>query len=286
MAEYVRTGFWRRLWRHKAGHWSMAVLMGLILLALAAPIIASHSPVDTDLSAVRQPPSTLHWLGTDELGRDIFSRLLYGARVSLTVGFCAILLSTVVGLLFGFISGYFGGIIDNLLMRLVDGLLSLPTLVLVLALQALGTQSLWNVVMVIAFANWMQTARLVRTEFISIKQKAFVKTAVTTGTTDSKIIIRYILPNCMPSVIVLATINVGHAIVTEAALSFLGLGIPPHLPSWGNMLIGGQRSILLGNWWITLFPGLMIIGTVLAVNFVGDAVRDALDPLSVYRKPS
>ncbi len=286
MADAIRTGFWLRLWRHKFGHWSMAILVLLVLLAIAAPVIAPHNPVDTDLSAVSQPPSILHMLGTDELGRDIFSRLLYGARVSLTVGFGAVLLSTVVGVLLGFISGYFGGIIDNVLMRFVDGLLSLPTIVLVLALQALGDQNIWNVVLVIAFANWMQTARLVRTEFLSIKQKPFVKAAVTTGTKDSNIMLRYILPNCMPSVIVLATINVGHAIITEAALSFLGLGIPPHLPSWGNMLIGGQRSILLGNWWITLFPGLMIISTVLAVNFVGDAVRDALDPLSMYKKSS
>ena len=273
--------FWQRFLRHSIGNIGLGILVTFTLLAIFAPIIATYSPVDTNLAFVRQAPEGSYWMGTDELGRDIWSRLLYGAQVSLLVGISSVLLSTTMGLGFGLVSGYAGGIIDNIMMRLVDGLLSLPALLLVIALQSLGKQGLWSVVLVIAATNWMQTARLVRTEFLSMKQRPFVQAAVVTGTSDLHLIFRHILPNCLASVVVLATINVGHAIVTEAALSFLGLGIPPHQPSWGNMLMGGQRSILAGCWWITFFPGMMIVTTVLAVNFVGDAIRDALDPLSL-----
>ena len=280
MANQIKQyGFWQRFFLHKIGNCGLGILILFTLLAIFAPVIAPHSPIDTNLQAVRQSPQSASWLGTDELGRDIFSRLLYGARVSLLVGISSVLLATTIGLGFGLASGYAGGIVDNIMMRLVDGLLSLPTLILVIALQSLGKQDLWNVVVVIAATNWMQTARLVRTEFLSVKQRPFVKAAVITGTSNLKLIFRHILPNCLASVVVLATINVGHAIVTEAALSFLGLGIPPHQPSWGNMLMGGQRSILAGCWWITFFPGMMIVTTVLAINFVGDGIRDALDPL-------
>lgn len=272
--------------RHKLGMAGLTIFIIMSVIAVLAPLIAPHSPVDTNLNLVRQPPQFGYWLGTDELGRDILSRLLYGARVSLLVGVCSVFLSTTIGLGYGIISGYAGGYIDNVMMRLVDGLLSLPTIVLVIAVQSIGQQSLGGVVVVIALTSWMQTSRLVRTEFISIKQRAFVKAAAVGGASDWRLIYRHILPNCLATVIVLATINIGHAIVTEAALSFLGLGIPPHMPSWGNMLIGGQRSILAGCWWITLFPGLMIVITVLALNFLGDGIRDALDPLSIRVKKS
>lgn len=272
--------FWHTFFRHRVGRCGLVVLFVCTVLALLAPLIAPYSPIDTDLAVVRQAPQLSHIMGTDELGRDIFSRLLYGARVSLLVGISSVILSTTIGLGVGLISGYAGGLVDNVMMRIVDGLLSLPALVLVIALQSLGTQGLWSVILVIAFTNWMQTARLVRTEFLSIKGRPFVKAAVTTGASDWSLVFKYILPNCLASVVVLATINVGHAIVTEAALSFLGLGIPPHQPSWGNMLMGGQRSILTGCWWITFYPGMLIVLTVLAINFVGDAIRDALDPLS------
>ncbi len=280
MGEKQQT-FWQRFLLHRIGNFGLGIIVIFSLLAIFAPLIATYSPLDTNLSAVRQAPQTSYWLGTDELGRDVFSRLLYGARVSLLVGISSVLLSTTIGLGFGLLSGYAGGIVDNIMMRLVDGLLSLPALILVIALQSLGKQGLWSVVLVIAATNWMQTARLVRTEFLSMKQRPFVKAAVVTGASDLHLIFRHILPNCLASVVVLATINVGHAIVTEASLSFLGLGIPPHEPSWGNMLMGGQRSILAGCWWITFFPGMMIVATVLAINFVGDAIRDALDPLSL-----
>jgi peptide/nickel transport system permease protein len=281
MVKQEQYTFWQRFLRHRIGNFGLGIVVVFSILALFAPLIAIHNPVDVNLTMVRQVPQGEYWLGTDELGRDVFSRLLYGARVSLLVGISSVLLSTTIGLGFGLVSGYAGGIVDNMMMRLVDGLLSLPALILVIALQSLGKQGLWSVVLVIAATNWMQTARLVRTEFLSMKQRSFVKAAVVTGTSDFKVIFRHILPNCLASVVVLATINVGHAIVTEASLSFLGLGIPPHQPSWGNMLMGGQRSILAGCWWITFFPGMMIVATVLAVNFVGDAIRDALDPLSL-----
>lgn len=279
MVEAKRAGFWKRLYYHRIGKWGLVILIIYTILVLAAPLLATHSPVDTDLTVVRKPPQLSHLMGTDELGRDIYSRLLYGGRVSLMVGVASVLLSTTIGLAYGLLSGYMGGIFDNILMRIVDGLLSLPTLVLVIALQSLGKQGLWSVVLVIACTTWMQTARLVRIEFLSVKQRSFVKAAVAGGASQWNLAMKHILPNCLPSIVVLATLNIGHAIITEAALSFLGLGIPPHQPSWGNMLMGGQRSILAGCWWITLFPGLAIITTVLAVNFVGDAIRDALNPL-------
>lgn len=280
MIEEKRANFWRRLYDHPIGRWGMMILLVYIVLVLAAPILATHSPVDTDLTAVREAPSFQHLFGTDELGRDIYSRLLYGGKVSLWVGVASVVLSTTIGLIYGLVSGYAGGILDNILMRIVDGLLSLPTLVMVIALQSLGKQGLLSVVLVIAFTTWMQTARLVRTEFLVVKQRSFVKAALAGGASQWNLVIKHILPNCLPSLVVLATLNIGHAIITEAALSFLGLGIPPHQPSWGNMLMGGQRSILVGCWWITLFPGIAIVSTVLAINFVGDAIRDALDPLA------
>lgn len=276
------TTFWQRFFRHRLGNVGLVFLTICILAAVCAPLLTAFSAVDTNLAAVRQAPTYEHWLGTDELGRDIWSRLIYGARVSLLVGVASVVLSTTIGLGFGVVSGYLGGLADNILMRIVDGLLSLPSLVLVIALQALGNQGLISVVLVIACTTWMQTARLVRTEFLSVKQRPFVKAAAVAGASDWALVFRHTLPNCLASVVVLATLNVGHAIITEAALSFLGMGIPPHQPSWGNMLMGGQRSILAGAWWITLFPGLMIVATVLAVNFVGDAIRDALDPLRFY----
>lgn len=272
-----------RFYRHKMGHLGAILLALMAALALFASYLGQYDPAATNLTLVRQPPSGLHLLGTDELGRDVLSRLLYGAKVSLLVGIASVLLSTTLGVTYGIVSGYLGGRIDSVMMRLVDGLLSLPTLVLVIAFQALGQQGLWNVILVIACTSWMQTARLVRTEFMSIKQRPFVDAARVLGTSDWQIIIRHILPHCLASVVVMATINVGHAIMTEAALSFLGLGIPPYQPSWGNMLMGGQRTMLAGAWWITVFPGLAIVVTVLAINFIGDALRDSLDPRTAMR---
>lgn len=279
-----RSSFRQRFACHPLGRIGIGVLVVLSLLALLAPVLAPYSPVDTDLSVVRQPPQAGHWLGTDELGRDVLSRLLYGARVSLSVGLAAVILSTLIGFGFGLLSGYAGGITDNILMRLIDGLLSIPTLVLVIAIQSLGTQGLTSVVLVIAGTSWMQVARLVRTEFLGIKQRTFIKGAIAAGTTQWNLVFRHIVPNCLATVIVIATLDIGHAIVTEAALSFLGMGIPPHEASWGNMLMGGQRSILAGVWWITLFPGAMIVITVLATTLVGDAIRDSLDPLAARKK--
>jgi peptide/nickel transport system permease protein len=278
MSEHYGAGFWSRFSQHRIGQAGSLLLLAFLLLAIFAPLLTPYNPVDVDLAVVRQSPGQFHWLGTDELGRDIWSRLIYGARVSLLVGIASVLIATTLGLGFGIVSGYLGGHVDAVLMRVLDGLLSLPSLLLVIAMQSFGHQGLWNVIIVIAFTSWMQTARLVRTEFLSIKQRPFIKAAVAVGTPQGRLVFRHILPNCLASIAVLATISVGHAIVTEAALSFLGLGIPPHEPSWGNMLMDGQRSILMGAWWITFFPGLMIILTVLSVNLVGDAFRDALSP--------
>ncbi|MDR1702514.1 MAG: ABC transporter permease, partial [Sporomusaceae bacterium] len=227
----MANNFWRRFFRHRAGNISLIFLITAAIFTFAAPYLPLASPTDTNMSAIRQAPQSAHLLGTDDLGRDILSRLLYGGQVSLLVGLSSVFIATTAGILFGLLSGYAGALIDTILMRIIDGLLSIPTLVLVVVVQSVSSPGLLSVVLVIAATTWMQTARIVRTEFLSVKQRPFVKAALACGASDFKIVFRHILPNCMASVVVLATINVGHAIVTESALSFLGMGIPPHQPS-------------------------------------------------------
>lgn len=257
------------------------VLMVMAIMVIGAPLFTAKDPTAVELTKTLKPPGQGNWLGTDEMGRDIWTRLLYGGRVSLLVGVASVAVSTVLGVTYGAVSGYVGGWIDRVLMRIIDALLCLPSMLIMLVIQSMTKPSLTNVVLVIGFTTWMQMSRLVRTEVLSLKEREFVLAAKAAGTPVWKIILRHLVPHCSPTIIVMATVGVGHAILSEASLSFLGLGIPPHQPSWGNMLIGGQNQILAGAWWIPVFPGAMIICTVLAITFASDGLQHMLLPMNV-----
>jgi len=224
-----------------------------------------------------EPPSFAHPLGTDDLGRDVLARILYGARISLLVGFVAVGLATLIGVFLGALSGYYGRWVDSLIMRFVDIMLCFPTFFLILAVIAFLEPSIWNIMIIIGLTSWMGVARLVRAEFLSLRERDFVVAAKALGATDRRIIFRHILPNALSPVLVSATLGVAGAILTESALSFLGIGVQPPTPSWGNMLITGKQT--LGTaWWLSVFPGMAILLTVLGYNLLGEGIRDALDP--------
>jgi peptide/nickel transport system permease protein len=262
--------------RHRTAFLAGFVLGAIVLLALGAPLIAPYPPDYIDLAARARPPGPDHLLGTDRLGRDIASRLLYGARVSLFVAGTAILLATVLGTVVGLVAGYLGGWVDVVLSRTVDALLSMPTFFILVAVQSLLPPSVWNVVGIIGLTVWLGLARIVRGQVLSLREREFILAARAVGVPTGRIILRHLLPNVAGPVIVFATLGVADAILIEAALSFLGLGVPPFEASWGNMLTDGQVAALSGAWWIPLFPGLVILITALAVNLVGDGLQQAV----------
>jgi peptide/nickel transport system permease protein len=255
----------------------------LVIPALLAPQVAPYDPLKGSLSKRLKAPawqeggSIAHPLGTDKLGRDIMSRIIYGARVSLAVSLVAIVVGGVVGTSLGLISGYFGGRVDALLMRLVDISLSLPTILLALVLVAAVGPSFWTVITVLVVLLWARYARLVRGETLSIKERDFIARARVAGASHTRIMAKYIFPNVINSLIVLATLQVGYVILLESALSFLGAGLPRPTPAWGLMVADG-RELIVSAWWVSMFPGLAIMLTVLALNLLGDWLRDHLDP--------
>lgn len=257
---------------------SLFTLLLIIVCSALAPMLTGYDPAGVDLSAVYQHPSAEHIMGTDEMGRDVFTRLLYGGRVSLMVGMLSIIISTVAGSAYGALSGFLGRRIDAVMMRLLDALMSVPNMFLMLVFQVLLGAGILNIIIVIGFTSWMQTARMVRAEVLSLKERDFVKAAVIMGTPWWRIITKHLMPHCLATISVVVTVGVGHAIMSEASLSFLGLGIPPHRPSWGNMLMGGQNSILAGAWWIPFFPGLAVVATVLSIIYLGDYLQVRLNP--------
>lgn len=260
------------------------VLLGLFLLAgLLAPLLAPHAPTTTSLRLKRTPPvwvaggHTAYPLGTDHLGRDILSRLLYGARISLLVSVVGIGIGGVIGTGLGLLAGYHGGWVDSVIMRVTDMTLAIHTYLVAIVLAVVWGPSLTNVVVVVAFLLWGQYARQARGEVLSVKARDFVAAARAVGCPSGRLMLRHILPNILNSLIVLSTLQVGRIIVLEAALSFLGAGIPPPTPSWGVMVADG-RAVLASAWWISTFPGVAILLVVLSVNLVGDTLRDLLDP--------
>ncbi|SKA17904.1 peptide/nickel transport system permease protein [Trichlorobacter thiogenes] len=255
----------------------ISVVSILLLLALLAPIISPYNPTEIHAVHVLSPPNWSHWCGTDELGRDVLSRMLYGARISLMVGFVAIGIAVTIGSLVGLASGYYGGWVDTLLMRFVDVMLCFPTFFLILAVIAFLSPSIWIIMAVIGLTGWMGVARLVRAEVLVIREMDYILAARCIGCSDLRIILRHILPNALSPVLVAATLGVAGAILTESALSFLGIGVQPPTPSWGNILTSGKDYIEFA-WWLSLFPGLAILVTVLAYNLLGEGIRDALDP--------
>jgi peptide/nickel transport system permease protein len=272
----------RHFRRNRLAMAGLVVMLLLYVVTLLAPLLAPFDPTaQGDIVLARYlPPSAEHLMGTDKFGRDIFSRVLYGARISLTIGFVAVAISVVFGTLVGALAGYFGRWTDTVLMRFTDMMLAFPRLVLLIVVIALFndvSNPIWLVVIVLGLTGWMSVARIVRGEVLSLREREFVQAARVLGMSDSRIILRHIIPNTLAPVIVYTTLGIGNTILVEASLSFLGLGVQPPTPSWGNMISDG-RDALITAWWIATFPGLAIVATVTAFNLLGDGLRDALDP--------
>ncbi|AGA21575.1 Oligopeptide transport system permease protein AppC [Bacillus subtilis subsp. subtilis str. BSP1] len=251
-------------------------------MAVFAPFIAPYSPESQSLLNKLKPPSPKNLMGTDKFGRDIFTRVLYGARVSLLVGFASVIGAITIGTVVGAVAGYFKGIVDAVLMRAVDVVLSIPDIFLLITLVTIFQPGMDKLILIFSLTGWTTTARLVRGEFLSLRSREFVLAAKTIGTKNHKIIFSHILPNCIGPIIVSATLKVGSVILAESTLSYLGFGIQPPIASWGNMLQDAQNfTLMIQAWWYPLFPGLFILMTVLCFNFVGDGLRDALDPKNI-----
>jgi peptide/nickel transport system permease protein len=290
---------WRRFCAHRLALASLLLLVGLAALSLAGPWFAAARGVDpaaTDLLARLEPPSVQHWLGTDDVGRDVFQRLLDGGRVSLLVAIAAAFLSAIIGALVGVVAGFIGGRLDSLLMRLTDGVIALPLLPLLIVLAAVDVRklgvseafaqsdllSLYRIIVIVALTGWTTVARLVRAETLSLKARDFVRAATALGASPARLMLRHILPNAASPIVVATTLSVGNIVLFESVLSFLGLGVQPPHASWGNMLTGAQDFIWNAPL-LALWPGLLIFVTVIAFNFVGDGLQDALDPRAERR---
>jgi peptide/nickel transport system permease protein len=260
------------------------ILTTLVLVAVFADFIAPHDPEVGALGARFRPPawiaggSAAHLLGTDHIGRDVLSRLIFGARVSMVVGFTAVIVAGVLGTVLGILSGYLGGWADQVIMRVTDTWLALPALTFAIFLAAIVGPSQWNIVIILGAVYWTRYARVIRGEVLSLKERDFVRLAIVAGCSKRTIMRRHILPNVLNTAIVLATLMLGVVIVTEAALSFLGVGVPPPKPAWGLMLADGKKGLMAGYWWLTVFPGACIVLMVLAANLLGDWLRVKLDP--------
>jgi len=270
---------WKRFKKNKLAKLGLVILLILVFFSIFAFIFAPYNPDKPDLSfnGAPQPPSAKHWLGTDNFGRDILSRALFGGRISLLVGLGAVVIFLIIGTFFGALAGYYGGIIDAVIMRLTDLLLCLPTLFFILIIQTMVKPSIWNVIWVIGMTSWAGTARLVRGQILSLKETQFIEAARAIGASDARIIMKHLLPNASAPIIVTGTLGVASTILLESVLSFLGLGVQEPMASWGNMLQGAQEYMFSAPW-MSIFPGILIMLAVLAFNFIGDGLRDALDP--------
>lgn len=254
------------------------LLVGLMaLVAIIAPWAAPYDPTTIDLDAILMPPSYSHWLGTDSLGRDLLSRMMCGAQISLLVGFVAVGIAASIGVFLGAVAGYYGGRVDALVMRFVDVMLAFPSFFLILAVIAFLEPSIWNIMAVIGLTSWMGVTRLVRADILRLKELDYIASARLQGASDARLILRHLLPNALSPVLVTVTLGIASAILVESGLSFLGIGVQPPTPSWGNILTEGKANIELA-WWLSLFPGLAILITVLGYNLLGEGLRDWLDP--------
>jgi peptide/nickel transport system permease protein len=282
---------WKRFRRHPGAIAGVIVLGCIVLMVLLAPL-SPYDPETPSMTERLEPPSLAHPMGTDALGRDLFTRVLYGGRVSLTVGVLVVIISISIGIPTGAIAGYYGGNLDNVLMRITDAFLSLPVLLVLILLSAIlreveaplfESNNVLTIALVIGILSWMTFARLVRASFLTLREMDFVSATRALGGSDRRIINRHILPNCMGPIIVEATLEMGYAIIEESGLSFLGFGIQPPTPSWGNLLSNAQENFTRYPW-LAIFPGLMIFLTIISVNYIGDGLRDALDPYKVTEK--
>ena len=269
--------FWRALRKNRLALVGGVVVVCLALLAILASVLAPWDPNRPDIKRILEPPSGAHPLGTDQLGRDVLARMLYGSRVSLAVGFVSVGIAALIGIVLGAAAGYHGGPVDAAIMRVVDLMLVFPRFFLLLAVLAFLRPSIWTIMAVIGLTGWMGVARLVRAEFLALKEREFVVWSQAVGASGLRIVWRHILPNAMAPVLVAMTLGIPAAILTESGLSFLGLGVQPPHATWGNILNEGKDAIEIG-WWLSLYPGLAILVTVLSYNLLGEGIRDALDP--------
>jgi peptide/nickel transport system permease protein len=270
---------WRRFRRHKMAMAGIIFLALLILIAVAAPIVAGHDPTKMDPRQSMKAPTTEHILGTDVAGRDIWARLVYGARVSLSVGLVAVSISIAITLLLGTLAGFYGGAIDMLIMRFTDVMMVFPGLILVIAMVSVLGPSIFNVMLILGVLGWTGTTRLLRAQILSVRELDYVLAAHAVGVSNGRIMMTHVLPNSVAPLLVAATFAIAGAILTEAGLSYLGLGVLPPAASWGSMLNAANSiTVLERNWWIWIPPGVAVLLTVMAINFIGDGLRDALDP--------
>jgi len=286
----MRSIIWHQFRRHQMAMVGTVVLLFLVLGSILAPL-SPYDPETSSLHEKDEPPSLLHPMGTDSLGRDMLTRLLYGGRISLTIGLLATTLGITIGTTIGAFAGFYGGNADNVLMRITDLFLTLPRLfmliIMTLLLRTLDAPGMdllranggvGGIILILGILSWTGTSRLVRGQFLGLKEKEFVEAARTLGISNARIVFRHVLPNTATPVIVAATLLVAGTIIAESGLSYLGFGVQQPTPTWGNMLNSAQSEMLRGNWWMAVFPGLMIFFTVISINYIGDGLRDALDP--------
>lgn len=289
--ESMSTMVWRRFRRHP-GAIAGSIMLGIIILSAVLAPLSPYDPIASDIPNRLQPPSLEHPFGTDQLGRDVLTRCLYGGRVSLAVGFLVVVITLVIGVPIGAVAGYSGGGVDNVLMRFTDAALSLPSLLVLILLSAILLEidlpfikrnNVLTIALVIGSLSWMTNARLVRATYLTLREKDFVTAANCMGASNLRIMGRHILPNTVGPIIVASTLEMGYAIMEEAGLSFLGFGIQPPTPSWGNLLSNAQEH-LAKHPWLAIFPGLMIFFTIISINYIGDGLRDAFDPFKVLKQ--
>jgi peptide/nickel transport system permease protein len=267
----------KKIIRNRLALFGLIIVMTLFAIAVFAPLISPYNYKNIDVQNILMPPSSTHFFGTDDLGRDVCSRMIWGARISLAVGFVSVGISTLIGITLGALAGYYGKFMDIIIMRFVDIMLCIPGFFLILAVIAFLGPNIFNIMIIIGLTSWMGVARLVRAEFLSLKEREFVLAAKASGASDFRIIFIHILPNALSPVFISAVLGVAAAVLLESSLSFLGLGIQPPTPSWGNILTEGKSNIEIA-WWLSVFPGLAILITVLGYNLLGEGLRDALDP--------
>ncbi|MBB6631865.1 oligopeptide ABC transporter permease [Clostridium algidicarnis] len=255
------------------------LILILVVFSIIAPLIISKDINKVDLMNISMSPSKDHILGTDEMGRDVFARLVYGGRVSLTVGMLGMLIQIFIGTTLGIIAGFYGGVVDSIIMRIVDVFMCFPFFVIAIAMAAILGPNIWNVIIIIGVLSWTGIARIVRAEILKLKKSEYIEAAHALGIKNIRILLKHLLPNIIPSVIVASTLSIASGILTEASLSFLGMGVKPPQPSWGNMLAAAQNMrTLQSEWWLWIPPGLCVFLTVMSINFMGDGMRDFLDP--------
>ncbi|MHB8482562.1 MAG: ABC transporter permease, partial [Nitrospiria bacterium] len=268
--------FWKAMVHNKITLSGALIIVSILSIALLAPCLSKEDPTKIDIKNILLPPGPEHWMGTDELGRDVYSRIIYASRVSLNVGFVAVGISILIGVIFGALSGYYGGLLDDALMRFTDIMLSIPTFFLILAVIAFLEPNLFNIMLIIGITSWMGVARLIRAQFLAAQEMDYVTAVRALGANDFRIISYHLLPNTLSPVYVSAILGVAGAILVESSLSFLGLGVQPPTPSWGNMLTAGKDNIEIA-WWLSFFPGAAILITVLGYNLLGEGLRNMMD---------